>query len=563
MKICLKFLFTLTIFFHFSGLSMKSEADRKVFKEAEGLFAEVENVNDAKEKGKKIHSVINKLLQIKSIKDNQDNSYEPINKEYASLLFKSAGRLLQLDHVGQPLCMLCLKKSGAECDMANSHYISKSILDIISSYWAIPRNNTLFSSEKMTLRLLCKGKKNSKKPGCEELLSQKGENNFCDHFLPFMDQIIKSKEKNIYEERTFFYGPWLFHTIASLAYRVFLSDLENHENWLTKISNNSYYPEYIRADDSLWAFFFNLRQFILQPDIEPNFCIKLYLSGNGMMGNNELPLNHNIGSASNNILAWKSANDNYFRKKPIWHHWVLFSIRGFHFLVLSSASVRADLEPYFTLLDEDFTCNIYPTQRAITIEENAVFSLPEIVKGGLKAYQDNLIQQFGAFNGEIVSENIAKIKEQKKVNIKDLDVDLDQILIPQTCVVRLPDGLTFIQGILNNSKKNIFNQLFSHTIPDSHNAVWFFENTVRKYYFVIVQFQTTVGLAVVGWKLNVKEALKQLSLLNEETTDFSSITKLLEVLPDTDHSNIDFSDDPGIIIAIFLVEYQKFLSLQK
>lgn len=514
MNIFLKFLFTLTIFFHFSGLSIESPEDIKAFKEAEGLFAQVEDSNDAKEKGKKIHSVINKLLQIKSIKDNQDNSYEPINKEYASLLFKSAGRLLQLDHVGQPLCMLCFKKSGAERNMANSHYVSKSLLKSISNHWNIPGNKTKFSTEKMTLRLLCKGKEKLKNSGCEELLSQKGENSFSEHFLPFINEVVNYQSGNkVGNEPHLNYGPWLFHTIASLAYRVFLSDLENHENWLSKLDTDDCYKG---AEDSLWAFFFNLRQFILQPNIVPNFCIKLYLSADGIAENNELPLSHSIGSA-------KEENGS------AWYHWVHFSLKGFHFLVLSATAVPLALDPSFKLQPKEFLHELTSVEGGIFITKDAVFSLPEIVKGAVKFYRDDLIKKFGGMP------------------------------LPEL-IVSLPDAKYFSD----------VEYLSTYTPSDSKNVVWLFEHREAKYHFVIIQFPTTngidEGIAVLGWKfdmLAMKEPMERTigNLFdNSDNVDYSPITKLLEPLFNNDHTDMAIDKD-GVANLVFFTLFSYFNTL--
>ncbi|MBH1989265.1 MAG: hypothetical protein I8H72_04525 [Myxococcaceae bacterium] len=350
------------------------------------------------------------------------------------LLFKCFARLLQLQPKLKPnsadttpACMLCFRdcrKNGYK--IAGSHWITESLLSLFSSHFVIPGINRPLGLPDMTLPLLCTGG-----PGaCEQRLNKLGESLFHEQFTPFLLGVHRARSRNhcyVYP-KPLKYGPWLFHTISSLAYRAYLSGLSNRYNFISMTDPKN---QPFKARNAIWSFVSSIREF-LADDAIPIHKIYLYISDKGLL-KQEPGLVDMYGLTG--------------------FPWIIYSISGFHFFILPASSeflYTSKLKNYsseiypselllYALKLQNYLTEIYPIDGVLSVNIDSCVELPEWIQNQVNKFIKNLCDDMGALNHDIIAKKFGRNIEDTRRLLSD---NPDYLEYPKYNV-KLPDFLIF------------------------------------------------------------------------------------------------------------------------
>ena len=470
------------------------------------------------------------------------------------LLYKVFSRFIQLK-AAPPACMLCLEEGHK---IAASHYVPSCILKHIGDNIVVPGINRIIPATSITLPLFCRAVKGGVSR-CEQLMSSEGEEKFSKFFLKFITNVREARKSNSVNIQSLNYDSWLFHCITSIAWRVFISDLDNEENWLTRSESD---PSLRGASQSLWNFFLGMREYMLammyNRSAHLKHRIKLYLSAPGLAGSKELPMTLGIGSA----LAMPETDSPLTKQ---WLHWVLFSIQGFHFLILANEETEILLSGNLGLPDDAFQAAIGHRGGRLDILPNCRAILPSLVEAKLKEYtKHHMAEMLSTYDSQVVAESLAKMKQKTP----HVTINRFQGFVPRH-IIMLPDYLRFLEG--DDSKVWCSGRILSLNefvqpigfFEIRNSACWLFKHGKANFDFAIIHLgnEERQHDLVFGYEFDIGDFVRA----GSKVLDFKAVMKKLKVLRDTSHTDLVLSvpEYPAVLIALTLLESSKTKKMQE
>jgi hypothetical protein len=209
------------------------------------------------------------------------------------------------------LCMLCDEKpTGIGRKIANSHYIPEGVLTRIATRFT--SKGKVFNPHSLTYELFCNS------PGCEALLSSKGESPFIQQFMDeFLVNLNKKLLNNDDDALTLDYSRWLSHCVASLAFRLLLTDLNNKPSW-----------DSLAVAPLTWELFSDFREFINNDKAPLNFSIRLLIDKDVLTDSHAEPTQRGL---VHKLFGWKSENT----VDPL----ILYTIKGATFVIAKTDEI--------------------------------------------------------------------------------------------------------------------------------------------------------------------------------------------------------------------------------
>lgn len=407
---------------------------------------------------------------------------------YIPFIYYSFRNHIELNETPQH-CMLCLNKNRK---IADSHYVSKSILSFTSNYFIQPRDNESYSADRVTLPLFCTGTSSE----CEQMFSEKGERQFAASFLPFLKKLRELKSLSSASVVECKYESWLFYTIISLSFRLMVADFGQHNNDIINMSS-TVNPQL----EPFWKFFNKCRNYLIKNnDANPLLYVSLYFSEDGLESSSvqEHPIIHQLDYGR------------IYEGIPSYCPSIVYGIAGSHFVITDNEQLLIDIEK--KMLKRSFFTRINPRGGNISVNLSTNrLQLPDIVQKAIQQYSEHIFKEMHIRNPQVILQNMQKKGVTPSVYGSDESVVRVPVCKPGY-VVQLPKNLAFIE---NNSFKLNSNYLwevgslkftgsqyeqlaFDIMEPPCKIASWLINHKYENQWFIVLQMQNHEGTHVVG-----------------------------------------------------------------
>ena len=336
------------------------------------------------------------------------------------------------------LCMLCdTNPHEHKRTIAGSHVVSNAILGEISQQFSV--GGRILNRKNLTYRLFCRN------AGCEEMLSDKGEGPFVEKFMrglvsTLRDTLLGSHSFPIELE----YGSWLRHCVASLCYRLMLTDLNNPRSW-----------DNVEISDLGWGLFESLRDYVRDDAQSARFNVTLYFNSDVVRD-----FENRVDNLAHKIFGW----DNNGKAEPV----IVYGIKGAIFVVSLNDKFTKDVQ------QKDIFSHQVQKNGKISLSDTDILKMP----GELRPV-------IASFCAQVIETDIIPYAGTPSSSKSAVYVDTDG-----ECTYTMPDFTLFPSTIIESADTGFF--LYPPVVSPDSTAYLSGETPDRAHY--IFQMRHTVLL---------------------------------------------------------------------